>query len=345
MPLKLHPPNPKKGRPNFTIRGTYLRTEVYQTTGTDVRKLAREALAKVEREIERGTFRPAKPTLDFFSAAISYVAAGGQDTYVDRLKDYFREKPVDEIDQAAIDTAATLLYPNATAATRNRHVYTPVSAILKHAGREKPIKRPKGARGQRRLCWLTPPQAFALLAAARSSGDRFWAYCTFLLYTGCRLSEALRLQGGHLDLAAGYAYIPDTKNGEPRAVHLPPVLVAALANLKDKEKSVFGYAKSGALYGMLDAAATSAGVDLPPRVAFHIFRHTYGAWMRRHGHLDTSGLVATGAWKSHDAARIYEHVEVSEEARKSNLMPTPPRFDGAKAVQSDDDDDQVIGLA
>jgi hypothetical protein len=32
-------------------------------------------------------------------------------------------------------------------------------------------------------------------------------------------------------------------------------------------------------------------------------------------------LVATGARASHDAARVYEHVETTEEARKPDLLP------------------------
>jgi hypothetical protein len=43
--------------------------------------------------------------------------------------------------------------------------------------------------------------------------------------------------------------------------------------------------------------------------------------MRRYGGLDTSGLVATGAWKSRQAAAVYEHVEASEEAQKSDMLP------------------------
>ena len=64
-----------------------------------------------------------------------------------------------------------------------------------------------------------------------------------------------------------------------------------------------------------------AGVHIPERVAYHIFRHTWAAWMRRYGGLDTSGLVATGAWRSHSAAKLYEHAEASEEARKADLLP------------------------
>jgi hypothetical protein len=37
---------------------------------------------------------------------------------------------------------------------------------------------------------------------------------------------------------------------------------------------------------------------------------------------DTSALTATGLWKSRNAAAVYEHVDVSEEARKADLLPT-----------------------
>ena len=88
---------------------------------------------------------------------------------------------------------------------------------------------------------------------------------------------------------------------------------------------VFRLAKSGHLYSLLKTAAFKAGVTLPERSAFHIFRHTYATWMRREAGLDTKGLVATGAWKDRKSADRYEHVVVSEEARKAALLPTPDR--------------------
>jgi hypothetical protein len=45
--------------------------------------------------------------------------------------------------------------------------------------------------------------------------------------------------------------------------------------------------------------------------------------MRRYAGLDTKGLVATGAWKDRKSADRYEHVVVSEEARRAELLPTP----------------------
>lgn len=148
-----------------------------------------------------------------------------------------------------------------------------------------------------------------------------------------RLSEALGLAWNDVRLSDGFAYVPDTKNEEPRAVFLPPVAVAALGNLGGDGKQrhrVFRFSKSGHLYSLLKVAAIRASVDLPERSAFHIFRHTYATWMRRYAGLDTKGLVATGAWKDRKSADRYEHVEVSEEARKAILLPTRKWKTGGK---------------
>ena len=72
-------------------------------------------------------------------------------------------------------------------------------------------------------------------------------------------------------------------------------------------------------HSVRQALTAYTGVDLPERSAFHIFRHTYATWMRREAGLDTKGLVATGAWRDRKSADRYEHVVVSEEARKAAL--------------------------
>lgn len=323
--LKLIPPRPGKS-PNWTIRGTHLRTKVDQTAGTADRRLAAKELGRVKEAIERGRFSKAREP-DFMTAAISYLEAGGETRFVEALKDHFGDTPLSSIDQAAIDRAAVSLYPAASPATRNRQVYTVVSAILKHAGIEAALKRPKGSRGGRRLHFLSPADANALLASAAKLHARFGALLTFLLATGCRLGEAVRLAPEDVDLPRALAMIGRTKNGQPRTVHLPPAAVAALANIKFAHATVFGFSKAGRIYKLLDEAAADAKVEVPAGIAFHIFRHTYGAWMRRYGGLDTSGLVATGAWLSHDAARVYEHVEATEEARKADLLPIGNRVE------------------
>lgn len=332
MPLWLQ--DPKKGRTqNWRIRGTYLGTEVDQTSGTPDRRLAQKILKRIEGEIERGELaRPDEP--DFLSALISYIDSGRDQRFTEALKRHFMATPLSAITQARIDAAAVALYPDASAATKNRQVYTPMSAILRHAGVAIEMKRPPGSRGKPRTRWLDPDQAFALLAAADDICEQFGAMCTYLLYTGCRLSEAVRLRWEDVDLTNAIAYVRETKNGDPRTVFLPADVVAALSNLPvplcpytdqplARAGSVFERSKNGRTYAEFKAACKASRLSLTG-VSFHIFRHTYGAWMRRFGGLDTAGLVGTGAWKSRQSAAVYEHVDVSAEAKKAAMLPGRP---------------------
>lgn len=318
MPLKLIPPVAGK-TPFYYVRGTHLGVAIFRSTKTGDRATA-ERFRKLWRdEIERGALAaPGEPT--FFDAAVNYMAATGQTRFVGRLVDHFGKVPLREIGQQSIDEAAITLYPLAAPATRNRQVHTIMSAILKHAGKDAPLKRPKGSRGHQRTEWLTPEQAFRIFTAADAKDAEFGAFLRTLCYTGMRLSEALGLTTDRLAMAESFAYVPTTKNGEPRAVHLPPVVVAAMANLPRRVGRVFRFRKCGRFYTWLDEVLTAAGPDVA-HVTFHTFRHTWATWMRRYAGLDTRGLVGTGAWRDRASASRYEHVVASEEAKRADLLP------------------------
>lgn len=325
MPIKLVPP--RKGKtPYWYGKGTHIGQFVERSTKTVRKSIAAKIIAKWEREIESDTFATkGEPT--FLSAAVAYGNAGGDRRPVAKLIAHFGEKLLREITQETIDEAAHALFPLRSAATRNREVYTPVSAILKQAGIEFKLRRPKGSRGRVLVGWLWPEEAERLFVAADKQDIEFGLLCRFLCYTGLRLTEGLRrFTTDGLRLSEGFAFIPKTKNGNPRPVHLPPHIVAALANhprgLERPGQTVFRFHKGGALYAFLKAAAKDAKVTLPEREAFHLFRHTFGTWMRRYGGLDTRGLVGTGAWDSEQSASRYAHTIASEDARRSDLLPT-----------------------
>ncbi|KFB11084.1 Phage integrase [Nitratireductor basaltis] len=340
MPLKLIDPKPGK-TPNYYIRGTYLGCYVDESTGTSNKAVARQIIKAKREAIERGELqsrRQLKQEPTFLSAAISYMSAGGERRFIGEYDEERRqwkgliavlgETLLKDLDQQTIDSAAALLYPNASAATRNRQVYTPVSAILRHAGVEMRLRRPKGAQGKQRLDWLQPEQAERIFAAAEKIDEEFAAFLIFLCYTGCRLSDALKLTCDRLALAESFAFFEETKNDEPRAVHLPPIVVTALANLprgmERGKQTVFRFRKNGHLYNLLKRVKAKAGEDVA-FVTFHTFSHTWATWMRRYAGLDTRGLVGTGRWKDLKSAARYEHVVVSEESMKANLLPTPKR--------------------
>lgn len=261
-------------------------------------------------------------------AALSYIKAGGERRFLKPITDHFgRDAVVRDIGQSDLDAAAHAIYPTATAATRNRQFYTPVSAILKHAGFGDPIKRPKGAQGEQRTGWLWPEDAKRLLDVARETDPEFGILLTVLLYTGMRLGDVLSLECRNVRLAESFAFVGRTKNGNPRPVFLPSAAVAALANHPrglDREGRAFRFRKNGALYVLMARVKKVAGADLS-WVTFHVFCHTWATWMRRYAGLDTKALVATGRWDDAKSAARYEHVIVSEEARRAADLPDVTR--------------------
>lgn len=325
MPLKLQAPIPGSSK-NYRIRGTHLGFRVDRSAGTSDAKVAAKLLRDEIKRIEAAVLRgPPKPRGKTFAQGVkTYFLAGGEQRFLAPLMKQLGDIELSEITQEMIDEAALALHPNGTPATRNRQVYSPISAILKANRINLPIVRPKGAKGNARTFYFEPQEAGRLISAASEEDEEFGLFLTVLLYTGLRLSEALSIQVRHLSLTEARAFVETTKNGLPRTVHLPPPLVAALANHPrgyDREGPVFRFFKGSRLYKRLDRAAERAGVFIPDGVSFHAFRHTYGAYLRRYGGLDTSGLVASGAWQSHDAARRYEHTDVSQAARASDAFP------------------------
>lgn len=351
MPLKLVPPRAGKS-PNYSIRGTHLREYVDESTGSPVEAEARKLLAARKKAIEH---RKLHPELEpqplgkrFLEAALDYKDAGGEMKYVGiydpetdqwskGLISHFGVTPISEIDQGAIDRAAATLYPNVSAATRNRHVYTPISSVLKRAGIETKIRRPKGWRGSKRTDWLQPEQAFRLFEAASRVDPEFRTMLIFLCYTGCRLGDALALTCNRVTLTDRFAYFPTTKSDEPRGVHLPPFLIAEMANHprgldRDRQKA-FRFTKCGRLYSLLNKVKAKAGPDLD-HVTFHMMCHTWATWMRRYAGIDTKGLVSTGRWKDEKSASRYEHVVASEESQKADFLPTPQSSKKRKSVEN-----------
>lgn len=328
MPLKLI--EPRSGRSaNYRVRGTYLGVSVDRSTGSPNREVAKRKLAQIKAEIERGEFAE-RPELTFAAAALAYINAGGETRFLKPVTDYFGPNTLAKnIDQASVDACAVATYPNATPATRNRQVYSPVSAILQHVGIKLNLRRPKGAEGVVRVEWLKPEQAAAAIDAAREIDPEFAAFLVLLLYTGLRLSEALGLEVARIDLQSGLAFIPNTKTGVPRTVHLPPPVVAELANMGLEGRTrVFRWHKGGGLYDLVRDTSKRVGF----KVGFHMMRHTYATWMRLYANLSVEDLAQTGAWSSAKSAKRYAHIDALDTARRADALPTLKSKKRAKAV-------------
>jgi integrase len=356
MPLKLVPPRPGK-TPYFSVRGSYLGKYVDRSTKATRKAIAQKVLDKWQREIEEGTFSvPNEAT--FLSAAVAYMQAGGDRRPIKRLLDHFGDKPLRQIDQAAIEAAALSLFPDHSAATRNREVFTPMSAVLKYAGHDFKIRRPKGSRGRVIRRWLWPEQAWKIVDAAYQLDAELGLLCVMLLFGGLRISEQLSMMCTDVRLGEAFAFVPDSKNGEPQPVHLTPYLIkslrAHLRGLNRPGERLFRYHKGGGLdFKLIQACAIASGIEVPKRVkrgskwpaipphefdwvTWHTFRRTYATWMRRYGGLDDKDLVDTHRWRGIESASRYAQTVVREAARKADELPTPrPRVKEAAEGKSD----------
>jgi integrase len=313
--------------PNWYIRGTVRGIAVDASTGTDRREVAEAIRAKREVELLDSSVFGRQATATFLEAAVSYMKAGGEARYMERIDEHFGTTPLNAVDQAAIDRAAAKLYPNAAPSTRNRQLYTPVSAVLKHAARrglcaERRVERPAQPKGRDR--YLKPGEAEVLISACAA---HLRPLVIFMLYEGARVGEALYLDWREVDLGRAHVIFRDTKNGDHRGVPLHPRVVAELANLPHREGPVFrrpdglAYAHRSGGGGQIKtgfaAACRRAGItDFRP----HDLRHTWATWHYA-ANRDLGGLMRLAGWRSERMALRYAHVNVDDLARSIEALP------------------------
>ena len=324
--------------PNWIIRGTLRKIRIEESTGTDNKKFAEEIRAKRESEILAQSVYGRRATATFAEAALSYLENGGNKRFLDKVLEHFGTTALAKIDQDVIDKGARKIYPNVSAATRDRQFYTPTSAVLKHAAKrgwcsQTIMERPEKAPG--RIRWIIPEEAERLIAACN---EAVRPLVIFLLYTGARIGEALWLVWRDVDLTRGHVVFPidpeqgrRTKNNEPRGVPLHPRVRAALANLPHRESEVFRR-PDGLPYASLREGATSASDGI--RKAFagackragikdftvHDCRHTWATWHYAKNR-DLLALQRLGGWKTLAMVTRYAHANVGDLAHTIDNLP------------------------
>ncbi|TNB46451.1 site-specific integrase [Martelella lutilitoris] len=317
----------RNGSKNWYLRGTIRGVTVDETTGTDVWERAEEIRIRREAEILDRSIHGKRKTATFLEAAVKYMEAGGETRFTGPVANHFGTTPLSKIDQDAVDRAAIKLHPKGSPATRNRQVYTPVSAVMTFAAKrglcERVLfERPKQAPG--RVRWLAPEEAERLIAACSS---HLKPLVIFLLYTGARCSEALYLDWRNIDLARAHVSFEDTKNGEDRGVPLHPRVLSALANLEYRDGPVFRRPdgrpyevkeeSGGQIKTAFKGACRRAGIsDFTP----HDCRHTWATWHYA-ANRDLIALQKLGGWKSERMVLRYAHVNVANYSASINALP------------------------
>lgn len=332
MPLKLVK---RKGSSVWHVRGTIKGRRVEESTGARDRRLAEQYRAKREADILTEITFGRAAVATFAQAAAGYVSAGGEARYVAKLIAHFKDRALRHIDQDAAEEAIEALYPEASGATINRQVFTPMTAIMRYAAGRKWCDVPTFTRreaGQARTRWLREHEAAALIQA---SADHIRPMVVLMLYTGARLSEAMFLEWRNVDLSRGLVVYEDTKNGDTRGVPLHPAALAALANMPWKSGRVFRderglpYDEQAGPHWQIRpewrAARKAAGLgdDVTP----HILRHTWASWHYA-ANRDVYALMKLGGWRQISMVQRYTHLNVDDLAGSIFALP------GEKSGQS-----------
>jgi integrase len=328
MPLKLFK-RPKS--PNWIMRGTVRGQSIEETTGTTCKETAEAIRIKREGELLTESIWGKTQTMTFAQAALDYVEAGGEKRFLKPLLDHFNTLPLRQIGQEAVDNAAKKLLHHASNATRNRQIYTPMSAILRHAARKGWCKTPIFARPKQPhgvIRYITPDEADILIS---NCADHLRPLVVFLLYTGARASEALWLDWSQINFNLRQVTFPKTKNGLPRSVPLHPRVLDELSKIEHRSGCIF-LTDQKKPYRARTEDDTSAGSRISSgfggacrrsgieNFSPHDCRHTWATWHYQANH-DLTALRALGGWRSTEMVMRYAHTNVSEHARSINALP------------------------
>lgn len=278
-----------------------------QSSGTRDRQIAEDERLRIEDDISKESIFGRAAIIGFGDAAIRYIEETGQKRFLVPLIQHFKDKPISKIGREDIEQAARELYPNAKPSTRRRQAIVPANAIINLAKGN----RPKPRVGEEpRPRWLLVDEAEELI---RHSG-RMAGLVTFLLNTGVRVGQALKLDWSNVDLEECRAWVPKSKQTPQRWVYFGARCQAALSALEHREGAVFltpkgkpyripeGESGGNPIKRGFDKAKAAAGLgaDVTP----HTLRHTWATWAYA-VQSDPYRIGEYGGWSDGQMPRYY----------------------------------------
>ena len=240
----------------------------------------------------------------FEAAAASYLAHGGSPRYLDQVMPHLGSRDCNDIVPFDIRSLALTLLPNHGGATRNRHVISPVRAVLLHAyerGWCQPIRIRKFKEDQplkknpASPIWL---QLFLRQCDIDGGLEHLAALVLFMSHTGARVSEAVALRASEVDLAGRKAYLLRTKTDRHSERTLTDALARRMAPLllaAEPGDRVFRYRSRYGVNDRIGAVCRRAGIEYKSSHACG--RHSFATNAIAMG-LDIKSTMVAGGWKT-----------------------------------------------
>lgn len=308
---------------DFYIEGERVRRRL-GIRDKSLKRIATTKAEKIYRELWDSRLNPVAQAAGtpFWSAAKGYVDAGGEARFLPKLIRHFGETTmIEDIDEADIVQAGVAIYPGRAADTVRRQVRVPITAVIRWAQGNR--RRP--STDNKRVRWLTPEEADALLSAAatltlpRHTNPEPYtlAKIAFLLGSGCRTGECFAANVDDWNPGSSQLWIPAIEVGagktrsSARWVKLPERSVELMGDLPIKGRMFrTPYGKEIKLIesggGQMQTAFNKArdlaglGDDVTP----HVLRHTWATWFYAQTR-DFGSLMDQGGWSKADMANRY----------------------------------------
>lgn len=313
----------KQGRVYWCARGT---VPIAQADGSITgerlqRRLEGATAAERKAEVDRlnaqyeAAAAVSRQPMTFSRALTNYLDLGHPvPIYGARLVEILGPRQCESIDDTIMIKAASAIWPDgAEPSTINRHLYTPVVAILRLAlkGQAPELARPKGHNEVKPLS-IPPPEWFRAVIPRLKPNVR--AIMLLLTVHGRRVGDALKRTPADFDPVAQTLAIGRTKTGTALLIDLHPEVAKAIDEMPGWRSRpwLFGMGPKShtAVYQDMRRACTEAGQPYFPTHAAG--RHTFATRLLRAGH-STVFTKDAGGWKSIDmVSRRYGHLEHRE---------------------------------
>lgn len=328
MPLKIY----RRGE-IWHYRGTVAGRRIRGSTQTSIKARALEIAADRETREWKSSHHGPESVLTFADAAMLYRQADKPTRFLEPIEDYWKDTPVKQITAGAVRQSAIVLHPKTSGATRNRQVIVPTQAIINHAAGMDLCQHLKVERfgvttkSKEPVTWEWVQKFMAV------ASPHLGALACFMFLTGARISEALDLRWSDVSLTERRALIRQTKIGAERRAHLPPVLVAAIANIpsnRELSAKVFQYSSRDTAKPLWRAAIRRAKIK---PLTYHACRHGFATAML-HAGVDPITVAKLGGWK--DAKHVfttYGHA-MNDETLADRISGTPMTRGDWQAAQN-----------